>query len=240
MNLSALPRVLVLDDDAELRQLLVRVLERDGFAVTAVETITAFDRALLHVGADVCVLDWMLRGENGLVLAQRLGRTPGTPPVLILSAKSALDERVQALQAADDYVSKPFAPAELVARLRALLRRRGVQGDQRLVFGGFTLDFGRRCLCLNEVPLDLSAGEWQLLAHLALQPGRVFSRNQLQAALGEAADETGQRAVDVRLSRLRKKLGDHAGMIETVWGAGYRFTPPTASEPAPVQGADHD
>lgn len=232
MKLIDLPRVLVLDDDAELRGLLIRVLQRDGFAVTAVDTIAAFNHALAQGGADVCVLDWALRGEDGWLLAQRLGHTPGAPPVLMLSAKAALAERIQGLSAADDYLAKPFEPTELVARLRALLRRRGVQGDQRLVFGPFTLDFARRCLCLHETPLDLSAGEWQLLAHLALQPGRVFSRVQLLSVLGESADDAGERAVDVRLSRLRKKLGHHAGMIETVWGEGYRFTPPQAPGPA--------
>lgn len=226
MKLTDLPKVLVLDDDAQLRGLLIRVLQRAGFAVTAVDTIAAFDTALERNGADVAVVDWALRGESGWNVTQRLSQTPGAPPVLMLSAKVALAERLQGLSTADDYLVKPFEPDELVARLRALLRRRGVQGSQRLVFGRFTLDFERRCLCRDDIPIDLSQGEWRLFAHLALQPGRVFSRHQLLSVLGESADAAGERAVDVRLSRLRKKLGLAAGMVETVWGEGYRFTPP--------------
>lgn len=194
MKKTDMPRVLVLDDDDELRHLLGEVLTRAGFAVTLVSSGVAFWRSLDAVPPDVCVLDWMLRGEDGLAVV-------------------------------DDFLAKPFDARELVARLKALLRRQD-KGEGQLVFGPFVMDAASHGLSRDGVAIALTAGEWRLLWHLVQQPGRVFSRVQLQAVLREqGSEEVSERAVDVRLSRLRRKLGKE-GLIETVWGEGYRLVLP--------------
>jgi DNA-binding response OmpR family regulator len=226
-NMSKLnvPRVLLLDDDAQIRQLLSQLLQQAGFAVTAVARIAEFERALTTLGADVCIIDWMLAGESGLKLAEKLSQQVNRPPMLMLSANATLDERLQGLSVVDDYLTKPFEPKELIARLHALLRR--VHNDktaQRLVFGLWQLDSGSHQLFYDEQPISLSAGEWQLLWYLAQRPERLVSREQLLQVLDD--ESAGERAVDIRISRLRKKLGI-ACPIETVWGQGYKFVPPT-------------
>lgn len=225
MKKTDMPRVLVLDDDDELRDLLGEVLTRAGFAVTLVASGAALWRSLDAVPPDVCVLDWMLRGEDGLALARELVRRPGRPPVLMLSARGSLDERLDGLAVVDDFLSKPFDARELVARLKALLRRQD-KGEGQLVFGPFVMDAASHELCREGVPVALTAGEWRLLWHLVQQPERVFSRAQLQVVLHEqGSEQVSERAVDVRLSRLRRKLGEE-GLIETVWGEGYRLVLP--------------
>lgn len=215
------PRVLLLDDDAMLRQLMVRLLTQSGFSVTAVATSAEFMRALDNLGADVCVIDWMLAGESGLLLAQQLAQLVERPPMLMLSANASIDQRVQGLAVVDDYLTKPFEPAELVARLHALLRR--YQNDkttQHLRLGRWQLDSHRQQLTSDTQVVELAAKEWQLLWYFVQRPHRIVTREQLLAALNEP--DTGTRAIDIRISRLRKKLGDDA-FIETVWGQGYRL-----------------
>jgi len=231
MSKVNMPRVLLLDDDGQIRQLLAQLLQQAGFAVTAVARIAEFERALATIGADVCVIDWMLVGESGLSLAEKLSQQAERPPMLMLSANATLDERLQGLLVVDDYLTKPFEPKELIARLHVLLRRtHNDKTAQRLVFGSWQLDSGTHQLFYLHQVVPLSAGEWQLLWYFAQRPHRLVSREQLLQVL---EDETaGERAVDIRVSRLRKKLHDGL-LIETVWGQGYRFVPPQ-------DGARHD
>jgi len=226
MSKLTLPRVLLLDDDAPIRQMLSQLLQQAGFDVTAVGKVAAFERALQTLGADVCIIDWMLAGESGLVLAQKLSQQADRPPMLMLSANATLDERLQGLSIVDDYLTKPFEPKELIARLHVLLRRHhNDKTAQQLTFGQWRLDSASHQLwCANEV-IALSAGEWQLLWYLAQRPQRLVSREQLLAVLED--ESASERAVDIRISRLRKKLGND-GLIETVWRQGYKFVPPTS------------
>jgi DNA-binding response OmpR family regulator len=222
MMISIPPRVLLLDDDQSLRILIQRFLKREGFSVTAVGCIADFNQALNHIGADVCIIDWMLGGENGLDLVNRLAATIDAPPVLMLSAKSSLDEKINGLSVADDYLSKPFEPRELIARLRALLRRKGIHGNNKFKIKNLVIDLERKYILNNDVLIELTTDEWIIFVNLMNNPGKIFSRDRLLTVLRDVGDNS-ERAVDVKVSRLRKKLADYAYLLETVWGQGYRF-----------------
>jgi DNA-binding response OmpR family regulator len=225
MSKLNIPRVLLLDDDAQIRQLLSQLLQQAGFAVTAVGRIVEFERALATIGADVCIIDWMLAGESGLALAEQLSQQIDRPPMLMLSANVTLDERLQGLSVVDDYLTKPFEPKELVARLHVLLRRNhSDKTAQQLVFSDWVFDSATHRVAHAGVDIAVSAGEWQLLWYLVQRPLRLVSREQLLSVLNDGS--VSDRAIDIRISRLRKKLGDEQ-LIETVWGEGYRFVPPT-------------
>lgn len=221
MSKQIQPRVLLLDDDADIRLLLTKLLQQSGFEVTAVSTITEFERSLQLLNVDVCLMDWMLAGESGLTAAEKLARQPNRPPVLMLSANATLDQRLQGLAVVDDYLTKPFEPAELIARLHALLRRfRSDKTTSVLQLGKWQVDSQRQQLRTSDTVVELTAKEWQLVWYFVQRPHRIISREQLLDALNEA--ESGARAIDIRISRLRKKVGDEA-FIETVWGQGYRL-----------------
>ena len=220
------PRVLLLDDDVDIRQLLSQLLQQSGFDTTAVATVASFERALGQVGADVCIIDWMLSGESGLTLAEKLSHQVDRPPMLMLSANVSLDERLQGLSIVDDYLTKPFEPKELIARLHALLRRfHNDKTDHILQFSNCVLDAGKQQLIQSGSVVPLTAGEWQILWYFAQRPNRLVSRAQLLDLVAE--DDVSERAMDIRVSRLRKKIGD-GNWIQTVWGQGYKFVPPEA------------
>lgn len=226
-------RLLVVDDDPELRNLLQRFLCEHGFAVRAVDSGKAMDVALHREPADVIVLDLMMPGEDGLAVLRRLRASGEQVPVIMLTARGDPVDRVLGLEmGADDYLGKPFLPRELVARIAALLRRmaptRRTGSDEIVVVGPFEINFSAMSVSRDGSILTLSSREFALMAALARSPGRPLSRAQLiDRALGRDAEVT-DRVIDVQIARLRRAIGDDAGeprYIRTVWGVGYVLAP---------------
>ena len=226
--------ILVVDDEQRLRDLLRGYLEHEGFAVrTAADGRTALDLARQHT-PDLVVLDLMLPGLDGLEVCRRL-RTFSDAYVIMLTAKAEEIDRIVGLEVgADDYLTKPFSPRELIARVRAMLRRprRGtaeappdVLPPQR--FGSLLIDHARHEVTLEAAVVPLTTLEYALLTTLAAHPGRVFTRDQLLERVWGADYFGDDHVVDVHIANLRKKRGDDPAVptyIETVRGAGYRFT----------------
>lgn len=226
-------RLLVVDDDPELRNLLQRFLSEHGFSVRAVDSGKAMDVALQREPADVIVLDLMMPGEDGLAILRRLRAGGEQVPVIMLTARGDPVDRVLGLEmGADDYLGKPFLPRELVARIAALLRRiapaRNALSDETVQIGPFEINFSAMSVSRDSTTLPLSSREFALMAALARSPGRPLSRAQLiDRALGRDADVT-DRAIDVQVARLRRAIGDDASeprYIRTVWGVGYVLAP---------------
>ncbi|MCH4891513.1 MULTISPECIES: response regulator [unclassified Sphingomonas] len=226
--------ILVVDDDASIRDAIADFLGMHGYAVRAAENAVACDRALTAAPADLIVLDVMMPGEDGLSLCRRLGA--GGTPILMLSALDAVTDRIVGLEVgAWDYMTKPFEPRELLARVRALLRRpaadRGELRDasgEALMFAGWWFDVEQRRLrAPSGIPMMLTEGEHALLAAFVRRPGRILSRDVLLDLARGVDAAPYDRAIDIAVSRLRRKLAeaDPAPLIETVRGAGYRFLP---------------
>jgi DNA-binding response OmpR family regulator len=222
--------VLVVDDEPTVREVVVRYLRRDGF-----ETLEAADgrqarRLLEQHTLSLVVLDLMLPGTDGLALCRWI-RAHSSLPVIMLTARGEESDRIVGLElGADDYVTKPFSPRELAARVRTVLRRSGdeVPAGEPIEFGRFVLDGAAREVKKDGVPLKLTAKEFELLWFFARHPRRVFSRDQLMSSVWgyAAAFDTGTVTVHVR--RLREKLEDDPSRprhLETVWGVGYRLVP---------------
>ena len=223
-------RVLVVDDESTIREIVVGYLEREGF-----KTLEAADgnraRELLERDPpDLVVLDLMLPGTDGLELCRWI-RSRSRLPVIMLTARGEESDRIVGLElGADDYVTKPFSPRELAARVRTVLRRAepDAAADERLSYDELVIDSSSREVTRGNEPLRLTAREFDLLWFLASHPRRVFSREHLmQRVWGySAALDTG--TVTVHMRRLREKIEDdpsHPRHLETVWGVGYRFAP---------------
>ena len=227
---AQLPRVLIVDDDADIRAGLVEVFERAGFAAASAGDVAAMERSLAAVSADLIVLDLMMPGEDGLSACKRLSGK-GRPPIIMLSALGDDADRIVGLEiGADDYLAKPCNPRELMARARAVLRRArdaaGAPVAEGRRFAGFRLDIARRELIdPDDVVIPLSAGEFRLLRTFVERPQRVLSREQLLDLAFNDDSEAYDRAVDVQVSRLRRKLERPGGIeiIRTVRGEGYLF-----------------
>jgi DNA-binding response OmpR family regulator len=230
------PRVLVVDDDERIRQLVRLYLERDGYRVEEAATGPAALQAAGSGRLDLVLLDVMLPGVDGLEVCRRLREASDTP-IMLLTARSGDSDKVVGLDiGADDYVVKPFSPRELMARVRALLRRgRAAHDDEPiLVADGLVLDPNAATTTVDGMPADLTASEFRLLRALMLRPMRVFSRDELIAVIHDG-DDPGivDRTVDVHLGRLRRKLGDPAErprFIGTVRSLGYRFLLPVVQD----------
>jgi two-component system phosphate regulon response regulator OmpR len=224
-------RILVVDDDPELRKLLSDYLTDVGFEVDLAGDGEQMRRAIARGMPDVIVMDLMLPGTDGLALTREV-RSTSTVPILMLSARGEEIDRVVGLEVgADDYLAKPFSPRELLARLRALLRRAQAPASQPsdgIVFGPYRLDPTARRLVKNGAEVDLSSAEFDLLKVFAERPGRVLSRDVLLDLLRGYEREPFDRTVDIRVGRLRRKIEpDHANpvFIRTVRGEGYLFNP---------------
>jgi two-component system, OmpR family, response regulator len=221
--------ILVVDDDPGIRDLLCGYLAQHGYRTAGVGSAAEMDRALARERPDLIVLDVMMPGEDGLSVCRRLAGAG--PPVVMLSAMGEDTDRIVGLElGADDYLAKPCNPRELLARVRAVLRRpreEGADAGPSLCFAGWRLDLLRRELQRPDgEQVALSAGEFALLRAFAERPGRVLSREQLlERARGQDADVF-DRAMDVQISRLRKKLDDGSGaeLIVTLRGEGYMFS----------------
>jgi two-component system, OmpR family, phosphate regulon response regulator PhoB len=222
--------VLVVDDEPIVREVVVRYLERDGHEILEAEDVDSARNALRQHSPSLVVLDLMLPGGDGLELCREI-REGSELPVIMLTARADEADRIVGLElGADDYVTKPFSPRELTARVRTVLRRASprTNSERRLVFCDLELDPSTREVLVKGEPVRLTAKEFDLLALLARHPRRVFSRQQLMDLVWgyEAAYDTGTVTVHVR--RLREKVeADPAKprWIETVWGIGYRFRP---------------
>jgi two-component system phosphate regulon response regulator PhoB len=222
--------ILVVDDEPAICELVSLHLRHSGHETISVsDGEAARDRVAARL-PDLVVLDWMLPGASGISLAREWRREPRTRelPILMLTARAMEDDLVQGLDAgADDYLSKPFSPNEMVARVRALLRRRLPQaGDMPVQAGGLTLDPATMRVTLNERELRLGPTEFKLLRFFLSHPERVHSRAQLLDKVWGDHVFIEERTVDVHIKRLRETLDDAAAMIETVRGAGYRLVRP--------------
>jgi DNA-binding response OmpR family regulator len=221
--------VLVVDDEPIVREVVVRYLERDGHSAVEADDADSARVALDRHAPSLVVLDLMLPGADGLELCREI-RSRSDLPVIMLTARAEEADRIVGLElGADDYVTKPFSPRELTARVRSVLRRASSPSEQaeRLVFEELEIDGPTREVFVSGAPVRLTAKEFDLLLFLARHPRRVFSRQQLMDGVWgyEAAYETGTVTVHVR--RLREKIERdpaHPRWIETVWGVGYRFS----------------
>lgn len=227
--------VLVVDDDAEIRELLSTYLGQNGFRVSVAEGGARLRAVLVSDVPDVLVLDLMMPGEDGLALTRFVKATRDIP-VLMLSARGEETDRVIGLEVgADDYLAKPFGPRELLARLHALLRRRPVPNHPApppaalpFTFGPYQLHMASRTLRKGSAEIELTTAEFELLAALVQRPHRVLSRDDLMSLLKGFERDAFDRSIDNRVTRLRRKIESdsaHPRYIRTVRGQGYLFNP---------------
>lgn len=226
-----IPRVLIVEDEPAIAELMAVNLRHNGFQpIWAADGLVA-QKELDDMLPDVILLDWMLPGESGLNLARRWRAHPRTKtvPILMITARGDEPDRVAGLEAgADDYIPKPFSPRELLARIRAVLRRRAPERSAgRVVLGGLTLDADTHRVHWQGQALKLGPTEFRLLHHFMRHPERVHSRASLLDKVWGDHVYIEERTVDVHVKRLREALGEAASLVETVRGAGYRFTSPT-------------
>ena len=237
-----MPHILVVDDHRDIRDPLAKYLRKNGFRVSAAEDGAATRRVLKAAAIDLVVLDVMMPGEAGLSLCRHLRETTSIPVILLTALADETDRIVGLEIGADDYLTKPFNPRDLLARIRAVLRR--AQGgmaarepalDRRLKFDRWILDVGRREIVGNDgVAAPLSSAEFRLLHALLRRPGMVLSRDQLLDLTQGRAAGVFDRSIDNMVSRLRKKIeADPKApvIIQTVWGGGYKLA--VAVTPAP-------
>lgn len=229
------PHILVVDDHRDIRELVGKFLTQHGFRTTTAESAAAARRALERAQVDLVVLDVMMPGEDGLSLCRHLRETTALPIILLTAVAEETDRIIGLEMGADDYLTKPFNPRELVARIRAVLRRatslppsRSVEPAERLRFDRWMLDGGTRELIGPDgVAVALSTGEYLLLGAFVTHPRRVLSRDQLLDLTRGRTAALFDRSIDNQVSRLRRKIEDdpkNPRLIKTVWGGGYMLT----------------
>ena len=225
--------VLIVDDEPPIRDMLRMALEIADFKCLEAENIKSAHRLIFDKRPDIVLLDWMLPGGSGLELLRGLKRDEATKdmPVIMLTAKTTEDNVIQGLEAgADDYIAKPLKPRELIARIKALLRRSGGGGeDAALQVAKLSLDADSKRIFLNGELVEVGPTEFRLLHFFMSHPERAFSRSQLLDRVWGANVYVEERTVDVHIRRLRKSLQtaelDYSGLVQTVRGTGYRFSP---------------
>jgi two-component system alkaline phosphatase synthesis response regulator PhoP len=226
-----MPTVLVVDDEPKIVQLARDYLEHAGFAVLTAGDGTSALQAARTRQPDLIVLDLGLPGLDGLEVMRSI-RGSGSTPIVVLSARDTELDKLLGLElGADDYVTKPFSPRELVARVRAVLRRgaRAVEPRERIDVGQLSMDVPRLRTTVAGRTIDLTATEFEILATMAREPGRVFTRSQLLDAVHGVAFESYERAIDAHIKNIRRKLEPEPArprFIETVYGVGYRLAEP--------------
>lgn len=231
------PKILIVDDDPRLRDLLRRYLGENGFNVLVSENGEAMKRLWVREHFDVLILDLMMQGEDGLAILKRLRAEKDMTPVIMLTARGEDVDRILGLElGADDYLGKPFNPRELLARIHAVLRRRPRQDapgapsmeNEVVKFGDFELDLGTRVLKKNGEIVPLTTGEFAVLKAFARHPRQPLSRDKLMEMARGREYEAFDRSLDVQVSRLRKLLEPDPSKpryLQTVWGLGYVFIP---------------
>lgn len=231
------PKILIIDDDPRLRDLLRRYLGENGFNVLVSENGEAMKRLWVREHFDVLILDLMMPGEDGLAILKRLRAEKDMTPVIMLTARGEDVDRILGLElGADDYLGKPFNPRELLARIHAVLRRRPRQDapgapsmeNEVVKFGDFELDLGTRVLKKNGEIVPLTTGEFAVLKAFARHPRQPLSRDKLMEMARGREYEAFDRSLDVQVSRLRKLLEPDPSKpryLQTVWGLGYVFIP---------------
>ncbi|MEZ5613850.1 MAG: two-component system response regulator OmpR [Rhodocyclaceae bacterium] len=234
---EAKAKILVVDDDRRLRELLSRYLGEQGFAVRTADGAAAMDKALAREGCDLIVLDLMMPDEDGLSVCRRLRGGKDDTPVIMLTAKGDDIDRIVGLEmGADDYLPKPFNPRELAARIHAVLRRRATPPpagapaaeEGTIAFGSVSVNLATRVLNREGNNHALTTGEFAVLKVLLLHPRQPLSRDKLMELARGRDYEVYDRAIDVQVSRLRKLVEDDPAKpryIQTVWGFGYVFVP---------------
>ncbi|MBC3810805.1 MULTISPECIES: osmolarity response regulator transcription factor OmpR [Undibacterium] len=235
-------KILVVDDDLRLRELLRRYLTEQGFHVVGAENAQTMNKLWMRERYDMLVLDLMLPGEDGLAICRRLRGAGDKTPIIMLTAKSEEVDRIIGLEmGADDYLPKPFNPRELVARINAVLRRKvpdelpgaPSDGPQTFAFGDFVLDLGTRTLRKNNEAISLTTGEFSVLKVFARHARQPLSREKLMELARGREYEVFDRSLDVQISRLRKLIEPDPSnplYIQTVWGLGYVFIPEASKE----------
>lgn len=229
-------KVLVVDDDMRLRTLLQRFLEEQGYAVRTVADAVQMDRQLARELFAIIVLDFMLPGEDGLAICRRLREAGNNTPIIMLTARGADQDRISGLEAgADDYLPKPFNPQELLARMKAILRRQTrelpgapSQASELVKFGEWTLDLSTRQLTRSGIPVALTTGEFAVLKALVQHPREPLTRDKLMVLARGREWGAMERSIDVQVSRLRRLIENNPGKaryLQTVWGVGYVFVP---------------
>ena len=231
------PKLLVVDDDPRLRDLLRRYLGENGFQVFVADNGVTMNRLWLRERFDALILDLMMPGEDGLQILRRLREQKDTTPIIMLTARGEDVDRIVGLEmGADDYIPKPFNPRELLARIHAVLRRRPVADapgapsmiDEVVKFGEFELDLGTRVLRKSGEPVPLTTGEFAVLKAFARHPKQPLSRDKLMEIARGREYEAFDRSLDVQVSRLRKMIEPDPSkprFLQTVWGVGYVFIP---------------
>lgn len=221
-------KIIVVDDEEDILELVRYNLVREGFEVITAKTGDAALKKVREIPADLIVLDLMLPGKNGLEVAKILKSDLRSRhiPIVMLTAKGEEADVVTGLElGADDYITKPFSPRILVARIRAVLRRQASEADETVPvqINGLVIDPRKRLVFVAGKPVDLTFTEFQVLHFLARRPGWVFTRSQIVDAVRGSDYPVTDRSVDVQIVGLRKKLGSCGSYIETVRGVGYRF-----------------
>ena len=240
--MTSAPHILVVDDHRDIRDALAKYLEKNGMRATTAANAVAMDAAMKVGQFDLIVLDVMMPGEDGLSVCRRL-RANGTIPILMLTALGDETDRIVGLEVgADDYLPKPFNPRELLARIKAILRRTertemtgGSLAGHRMTFGRWTMDTDRRTLTADDgTEVALTTAEFRLLTVFLERPRFVLSREQLLDLTSGRAAQVYDRTIDNQISRLRRKIERdpaHPELIATVWGGGYSLAADVRSAP---------
>ena len=228
MSQQPLRRVLIVDDEPSVREMLAIALKMAGFEVSEADNASTALNQVASSLPDVMLIDWMMPQVSGLELCRRLRRNPDTAniPLILLTARGEEEAKITGLEVADDYITKPFSPRELVARLKAILRRTTPKGiEEPVEFGTLRLDPVGQLVTASDRLLPLSPIEYRLLQLFMTNPNRAFSRTQLLDRVWGGDVYVEERTVDVHIRRLRKTLGKELeDFIQTVRGTGYRFT----------------
>jgi DNA-binding response OmpR family regulator len=225
-------RALIVEDDPHVRDVIVRALASGGYDVVAAATGAEGDARAADGGFDLALVDWNLPDLSGIEIVRRLREAKDDTPVLMLTARDALDDRVAGLDAgADDYLVKPFHVEELLARVRSIVRRKGTQSAARFVEGELALDTQSRAVSVGGREISLTSREYALLEYLMRNAGIALAREHIEEHVWGGAFEGSSNVLEVMIGRLRRKLGANASAaIETVRGFGYRFRRAAADE----------
>lgn len=221
--------VLIVDDEAPIREMLSVALQMAGYQCLEADNAQRAHEIIVDHQPDIVLLDWMMPGVSGIELARRLKREPTTAeiPIIMLTARGEEDNKIQGLEAgADDYMTKPFSPRELIARLKAVLRRTATAGiDEAIEVQGLRLDPSSQRVSSDGTPLEIGPTEFRLLQFFMAHPERAYTRGQLLDQVWGGNVYVEERTVDVHIRRLRLTLGaKHRHLVQTVRGTGYRFS----------------